>query len=459
MRTITIKVNDPIECSVSKYDADFIRPILSFPSVFYRPGMYRKERVEYNKSTMSKSKDGQTYFFYTGFLERVKKYCKEKGADYKILNEETNQETYQEPNLQGIIFREDQKRLIKNALLKQRGVLKSGTGTGKTLLAAGLISSINKKTLFMVHTLTLVNQTASEFKKVGLKNITTYTGEDKDLTGDIVVGTVQSFSKLFDTRIPSVIDSFKIVIVDESHHCGKMEGTYATVLKHLFCPIRIGFTATLPDKEEAKMALEGFLGPLIDEFSLEEGIEQGILAKPIIKIIKIPTNFRVKELRNYQDVYEQGITNNKIRNEKIIDSIIPYINEGKSVLILLTRIEHGENIKQIAEQKGLNPYFVRGSTESELRDEIKTALIEKNIKLVIATTIFKEGVNLPSLDVIVNAAGGKSEIATLQSIGRGLRTTKDKTEVILIDFFDNSHRYLIEHFGERLCLYMENNWL
>ena len=88
----------------------------------------------------------------------------------------------------------------------------------------------------------------------------------------------------------------------------------------------------------------------------------------------------------------------------------------------------------------------------------------KNLKsgeldTVIATTILNEGVNIPSLGAVINAAGGKSEIIILQKIGRGLRVTDKKKEIHLVDFFDNSHRFLIEHFGERLSLYFNKEWI
>ena len=67
--------------------------------------------------------------------------------------------------------------------------------------------------------------------------------------------------------------------------------------------------------------------------------------------------------------------------------------------------------------------------------------------------------NIPELNVVINDAGGKSEIATLQAIGRGLRRTVNKSELIIYDFFDNSHHYLVSHFGERFSLYCDMNWI
>jgi superfamily II DNA or RNA helicase len=121
---------------------------------------------------------------------------------------------------------------------------------------------------------------------------------------------------------------------------------------------------------------------------------------------------------------------------------------------MVNKIEHGENISKLG-----NFRFIRGATSQDSRDLAKKALISKRLKVLITTCIWREGINIPSLDVVVNAGGGKSEIATLQQIGRGLRKTDEKSTVTIVDFFDPSHNYLISHFGERITLYMENDWL
>ena len=80
-------------------------------------------------------------------------------------------------------------------------------------------------------------------------------------------------------------------------------------------------------------------------------------------------------------------------------------------------------------------------------------------KAVIATSVWKEGVNIRSLNNVINAGGGKSEIQTLQCIGRGLRITDEKKVVNIYDFFDSGHPYLIAHFGERFCLFVDQGWV
>ena len=60
--------------------------------------------------------------------------------------------------------------------------------------------------------------------------------------------------------------------------------------------------------------------------------------------------------------------------------------------------------------------IVNGGTKKDLREEIKSELKSKNIKCVIVTSAWREGVNIPSLNCVINGIGGKSEIVVLQAM-------------------------------------------
>ena len=178
-----------------------------------------------------------------------------------------------------------------------------------------------------------------------------------------------------------------------------------------------------------------------------------------IKFLKLPVNHKVKDLRKYQDVYEYGVVKNVAQHKLIAQTVLKHVEQGDSVLVIVNRIEHGELLREAVSKMGVLCHFAQGATDSEIRLELKEALNNKDIHCVIATTIWKEGVNLPELNVIINAAGGKSEIATLQAIGRGLRLTETKKRLILYDILNLDHYYLISHVGERLALYSDMEWI
>lgn len=453
MKDIIIEVISPIECKVDAYAASILKPILSYTKVFYQQGQYRKIRREYQKSTITK--DNKGFYFLTGYLDRVKAYLQEKNLVVRQIDSFPSY-PYHVPKLKNIDLRDDQIKLINNALEKQRGIIQAPTGSGKTAIGIALYSCFdNINLLWLCHTKDLMLQTAKDFKKYGFTSIGMIGDGICETDKKITIATRQSFIKLAE-EMGCVYD---MIIVDESHHAAPFDGEYAHILRNNFAPLRFGLTATLSDKEEAKMVCEGLIGPLVASLSINEGNNLGIIAKPVIKFLKIPKNHAIAELKRYADVYNQGIVNNRARNKLIIKKAKEHVSKDDSVLILLTQIEHGNNLLTIAKEMSLPTVFVQGNTEGDVRNQIKDALNEKKIKCVISTVIWNEGVNIPELNVVINAAGGKSEIRTLQALGRGLRITDKKKELILWDIFDPSHRFFIEHFGERICVYSDNDWI
>jgi len=81
------------------------------------------------------------------------------------------------------------------------------------------------------------------------------------------------------------------------------------------------------------------------------------------------------------------------------------------------------------------------------------------VRIVIATAVFREGVNIPSLNAVINAGGGKSETMVKQISGRPLTLTEGKDEGIIVDFLDLSNNYLIRHTGERIGFYSDMGWI
>jgi superfamily II DNA or RNA helicase len=158
-------------------------------------------------------------------------------------------------------------------------------------------------------------------------------------------------------------------------------------------------------------------------------------------------------------VYQEGIVDNLARNMTIVVTAKNLVAQNMSVLINVTRIEHGKRLEALGKEFGVKCKFIYGADGEFVRSVVKNALESKSIKCVIASHIFKEGVNIPSLNCCINAAGGKSEIATLQALGRGLRATKTKKEVLIIDFKDTSSKYLRAHFRARYKVYKKNGWV
>lgn len=395
--------------------------------------------------------------FLSGFVPRVTKIL---GANHKVIYKKLDFPIPDRinPYLPDIDFRDDQLRLINSALEKKRGVILAVTGSGKTIVMAGIISCFPEaRILFLVRKIDLVDQTIKVFTDLKLGTVSKFGGGFKDLSGRIIVSTTQSFSLL---KPSDYCDKFDMVFSDECHTASKFyKGQFYKIMSNLYAPMRFGFTATLPTNEETKCVLEGLTGEVIDSLSHQEATDLEILAVPKVKLIKVDP-FDSTNIRRYQDIYDQGIVKNRLRNRQILKEIKKCNEAGLSTITFVQRIEHIERLLDLASSPNLYVplYAVMGIVKSDERLKIKKALQNKTIMNVVATVVWVEGLNIPSLDTIILAGGGKSEKDLIQSIGRGLRRTETKKEALIIDFVDEA-KYLSQHFCARLGVYVSKGWL
>ncbi|MEA1928368.1 MAG: DEAD/DEAH box helicase family protein, partial [Candidatus Auribacterota bacterium] len=395
-----IEIQDPVICKVISGDINPIYHALRFSKTIWRQEIiwgikngkkYKKGVKRIPKIVTNSYFNKNTKEFYTGFLERIKE-LKNVHISGEILRPKTHY-----PKLKGITFRDYQKKAIRKCLKHRRGILEHPTGSGKGVILLGLASCIEGKTLILCHSMDILNQIYADAIKFGFKRVVLLGGGNKpwNRTGNLVISTIQTFSKI---DFEDHFDYFDCLITDEVHRFSK---TYRNFFELSVAPIRIGLTATVPKDPERRLLIEGLVGPIIDIFSNKEAAQKKILSKPTVQIIKIP-KIHIPE-RKYIDIYNQGIVHNKIRNDLIIEECLKL--KKKSCLVLIKNIKHGELLQEKFKLKGLNVPFIQGSCDSNTRILIKQKLAEKQQKIVIATSVFLTGVNLPSLDSVFFALG------------------------------------------------------
>lgn len=461
---VEVKIHDVVwSQATDRHSINLLKPCLSVASIFKQqitvPG--RKGKVMKERPWRKYFIDRDNGLFLTGLLPRVKEFCGTINHNLHLTNlgnyERIAKE--REPQLSGINFRDDQLRLIHEAIRHQRGLLVGPPAIGKTIIAMGLISCFpSSRVLFLCHSLDILHQTVDEMKRFGFEP-SIISGSQRDLINSkrIVVANYQSFIKC-DPEV--YCDLFDLVLIDECHIATGQGSSYDLILKSLLSPIRVGLTATPPTANEEKIWLEGLIGPVVGEVSIQEGVELDLIEKPRLKIIRVPDNDKVKKLRRYQEIYKEGITRSRLRNRIILQTAKNFIEEGLTVLIFVIHLEHGYYLSDMAQKVfGLDIPFIYGDTEGSHRNRIKQALLRKEMPAVISSVIWREGVNIPNLDALIYAPGGKSERATMQSVGRVLRKAEGKEAAYVVDFLDTSSNYFIRHFGERMVLYSELGWI
>lgn len=462
-----IKVIDVVHCKADKGARALILPALQYKNIVWKKSFYGGRQIEEKVQYLITGRKGTGGTFLTGLLPRIEEYIKKEKLKIKITGQENLEiiKPTKEAQLKGITFRPDQKKVLKKVKKESRGIFLFPTGTGKTLLAAGIISMFPKnKILFLCNTTDLIEQAKVEFSRFfKAKNIFVFGnkqradwGKIKSCENPIVISTIQSFAK-FERKI--YIDFFDITIGDESDLINEEKSQYGKVMLSNLSPRRYGFTATLPSKHKKLLCNEGFFGKVIGNLSMKQGIKKNILAKPEIKLLPVEYEVNVRQgCKNYYDYYSKGIIENKTRNKLIVKEVIKNMKENKSTLIIIENTLHGKILKKMFSKEKIKCPFIYGHTEKEKRNKTKQRLQNKKILVTVCSKIWKRGINIPTLNNIINACGMKEENAVIQAMGRGMRTAKGKDTVLLTDFLD-PYKYLAEHSILRIQTYVKMGWI
>jgi DNA repair protein RadD len=393
--------------------------------------------------------DGRKYFFSkkgkfgTGMLPLILADLEYVGITPEIqdLREKCPLQNF---HLPGMKLRDYQEYLVKKALEAQGCVIKSPTGSGKTLILGAILKALEGKPGLVFFTKKqLLYQTYKELTKWGF-DVGVAFGEGVDIK-PLTLCTAQSVDKILDSHLKKA----KFIIFDEVHEFSKGKLTTKILKSFPAARYRIGMTATVPTDSIAKLNLISSLGQTIEEVRAPELVNAGFLTKPIIQMIPIKDKRDVDDVSlSYQDIYEKYISTNDDRNY-VIQTLSHKISKKPSkTLILVKDLGHAEKLHQLIP----NSFKLEGKNSIIEREEVVKKFKEQDSAVIIGTTILQTGIDIPEITHLINARGLKSEIATLQALGRALRIHKSKTQVFVYDFFDRAP-YLEKHAKSRIASY------
>jgi len=374
----------------------------------------------------------------------------------KVLDVGRDIELYKKFTLE---LREYQEEVIKKALKIGRGTCVLGTGAGKTLTTAALIENYFQncpdkdtfKCMVLVPDLGLVSQTYEEFNDVGTTfKMTKWTGKNKpDLTSNVIICNIGIIQSQFDNN--DWLKYIDLLIVDECHKI-KATNKVSKIVSKIKTHNKYGFTGTLPENNLDKWSIIGKLGPVIYEKTSYELRLEDYLANVNVKVLnlayKVPPRYLSddKYREELDFIYESPFRNTFL--SKLCRKL------DNNTLVLVNHIKHGLELQEyLKNSKEKQVYFIRGEVEVEERDKIKKIMEKDNNVICIAmSSIFSTGVNIKNLHNIIFAAGGKSFIRTVQSVGRGLRKHASKNKLIIFDICDKL-RYGLRHSEKRKDIY------
>lgn len=260
------------------------------------------------------------------------------------------------------------------------------------------------------------------------------------------------------------LESLVAIISDEHHHV-KSDSYYNVLMSCTNAIVRVGLTGSIDEKDKMLMKrMKGSTHGVVARVSNDYLIGEGFSAKP--KIILTPVKqvllnghqADISGEKDYRVVYDNGIVHNQYRNTLIAKITEMCYQDGDGVLIIVNRIDHGNNIGEILAQLNVPFEFVTGDHDVDSREDSFQAMKDGHLKVLISTSLIDEGVSISGINSLIMAAGGKSMRQVLQRTGRVLRKKKGDNTAKLYDFRDQTNTYMLDHAAARESIYIEEGF-
>lgn len=360
-------------------------------------------------------------------------------------------------------LRDYQEEAVEASIKNQRGIIWVPTAGGKTVIFSHLISRLGVPTLILVRNTDLMIQTMQRLiEDLSLKDIGCI-GKGVFQPSDFVtVGMLQTLNKIRedDPRgFKKGMSYFDCLVVDEAHSINANAKSFTKVVENIPSFYRYAFTAT-PTRGEVPTATDitiiSCFGPVVHKVTREELISKGYIVNAVVKIIQNRTG-NTKTREDYLYSYEKPQEAYKAAwreliyepNDRLeIISNLLKKHEEDQCLILCDSVDLADKLGN-----GLGIKVVHGSTDSLLRTMIYNEFRSGKIKKLVATNIYSEGVDFPSLNVCILAEPFKSPIRLLQRIGRTMRIQEGKKDSVIYDIQDVNSPFFDKQASERRKLY------
>lgn len=305
------------------------------------------------------------------------------------------------------------------------------TGCGKTVVFASVAENQVKKghrVLIMAHRGELLEQAADKLKEASGLDCALEKAESSALGSflPVTVGSVQTLAQEKRlARFPE--DYYQDIIVDEAHHC--LSDSYQHVLSHFPKANILGVTAT-PDRGDMKNLGEYFDSKAY-EYSMTDAIKEGYLCP--IKAQMIPLELNIEDVGISSGDFAAGEIGNALDPylEQISQEMLHYC-QGRKTVVFLPLIATSQKFCRMLNEAGLSAAEVNGNSED--RAEILSDFENGRYQVLCNSMLLTEGWDCPSVDCIVILRPTKIRSLYQQMVGRGMRLSPGKENLLLLDF-------------------------
>lgn len=386
--------------------------------------------------------------FPTGLLARVRKFL--PLAQVKDERQRPPTLPFRKDMLQGVTLADHQEKAVRLILEGNGlGTLGISVAGGKTEQGIAVACHVQGLCVWITHRKDLLYQTTERIKW--------RTGETAVMIGDGAWGEITDRTKflvvmpqtaLLDPGLfAAQVKSASVMVADEAHTASSAN-LWFKIAMSVPAFYRVGLTGTPFTDPIRDMRLEASTGPVLIRIKASEMAELGwaVPAQVIYHRLDNPS----LPGADYQEARRTLIEENPARNAMIVELAMDAAREGKRCLVICDTIRHVRLLGEILRGENVRSQVLTGKYSSQARIQAKKEFRSGVLEVLLSSPILDMGVDLPELEVVVIAAGGKSASRFIQRCGRALRKSAGKDKATIHDFWDTGSRYTLRHSVSRL---------
>ncbi len=332
------------------------------------------------------------------------------------------------------------------------GIFVAPPGSGKTVVGAWMAAARNCSTLVLVHRKLLLDQWVAQLSTfLGLpkKSIGTIGSGKSKVTGIIDVAMMQSLVRK--DEVSDLVANYGQIIVDECHHLPAF--SFERVLAEVKAKYVVGLTATPYRRDGHQPIIHLQCGPTRFALNRKQHEGDGAFTR---RLILRETGFTLQSVTSeatIQDIYAR-LTEDRQRNQLILDDIRKALAEGRSPILLTERKDHLEYLAGELRDSVKHLVVLQGGMGVKQRRKViehLTAIPTEEERLILATGRYiGEGFDDARLDTLFLALPFSWKGMLVQYAGRLHRLHPGKDEVQVYDYVDNSVPMLAKMHEKRM---------
>ena len=344
-------------------------------------------------------------------------------------------------------YQEDAAELFYESLTSTGvGQIVLATGLGKTTVMASTVQMLfenkalkHNRVLVLAHMKELINQLHFSFWNQLSKRIPTHQLSDGEYPISWTGVTFATFQSIFNNL--DSLPQFDLILVDEAHHIGAE--TYRSAVLSMSPDMLGGVTAT-PWRGD-NFSIDDIFGPPVFKLGIAEGLAKGFLSEVKYKLLADNIDWTYVQEQSKKNYSIKQLNKRLLiptRDEKAARLIrTNFLNENrKSGIIFCPSVIHARHLSGFLRESGFSCEIIASEIEPRERAKNMTNFRRGRLDLVLTVDMFNEGVDVPDVDLIVFMRSTHSRRIFIQQLGRGLRVSKNKRNVLVLDFVSDIRR-------------------